>query len=259
VGRKLIGSWCAGLVLGSVLIMASLPAGAGSSRLSLEGPTWVLDQEASNLEQIAPQFVVTATFADGRLSGSSGCNSYNTTYTATRTRLRVSNTVASTLKLCSQTAMNVEMSYLERIPTARAFSILRDRLTIRTSTRGADLVYRALSARALRGDWEVTSYFRPGAIVSVLAGSEITATFDAKTISGNAGCNTYSGPYKADETKIEIGPIASTLRACADPAVEQQETDYLAALDLVRTFTLDSNGLTLFRADGGIAVTMARA
>jgi heat shock protein HslJ len=172
--------------------------------------------------------------------------------------LRVSSTIAQTLKACSGAAANVEASYLERIPTARAFSIRRDRLTIRTSTRGADLIYRVLSARALRGDWVVTSYFRPGAIVSVVAGTKITATFDAKTISGNSGCNSYSGPYKSDASKIEIGPVAATQRACAENAVNQQESEYLAALDLVRTFTLDSNGLTFLRADGGIAVTMTR-
>jgi heat shock protein HslJ len=246
------------VMVASALAVAGAPAGAATPRLSLEGPTWVLDQKASNLETIAPEFVVTARFADRRLSGSSGCNNYNTTYTATRTRLRVSQAVASTLMSCSPSANNVEASYLARIPTARSYTIRRDQLTIRTTTRGADLVYRALSAKVLLGDWEVTSYFRPGAIVSVVAGSSITASFDGKTMSGNSGCNTYSGPYKTDETKIEIGPLVSTQRACADNAVNQQESDYLAALDAVRTFGLDANGVTLFRADGGIAVTMTR-
>jgi heat shock protein HslJ len=218
----------------------------------------VLDQKASNLETVAPEFLVTALFDDGRLSGSSGCNSYNAAYTATRTRLRVSGPVASTLKACGGEADNVEASYLARIPTARSYRVRGSRLTIRTSTKGADLIYRALSAKALLGDWTVTSYFRPGAITSVLVGTTITATFDGKTMNGNAGCNDYNGPYKTDGTKIEIGPVASTLKACADNAVNQQETEYLAALDQVREFGVDANGVTLFRADGGIAVTMTR-
>jgi heat shock protein HslJ len=233
-------------------------AAAATATTALEGPTWVLDQKASNLETIAPEFVVTALFADGRVSGSSGCNGYNASYVATRTRLRVTGPVASTLKACSGDAGNVEASYLARIPTARSYRIRRDRLTVRTTTRGADLVYRALSAKALLGDWVVTSYFRPGAIVSVTAGTTITASFDGKTMSGNAGCNDYSGKYQTDETKIEIGPVAATQRACADNAVNQQESEYLAALDTVRTFGVDSNGVTLYRADRGIAVTMNR-
>jgi len=248
------------ILVGSVLMVGATSASAGSgvTTKGLEGPTWVLDQKASNLEVIAPQYVVTATFEDGKLSGSSGCNRYNTTYTARGSRLRVSRNIASTLIACNQDASNVESSYIARLPTARSFSIQGDRLTVRTSTKGADLVYRALSARALRGDWIVTSYFRPGAVVSVIQGTTITASFDRTTMSGNAGCNSYSGPYQTDATKIRIGPIAATQRACAEASITQQESEYLGALDTVRTFGIDEHGMTLFRADGGIAVTMAR-
>ena len=56
-----------------------------------------------------------------------------------------------------------------------------------------------------------------------------------------------------------IGPLASTLRACADPAIDQQERDYVAALELARTFSLAGGNLTLLREDGGIAVTFVRS
>jgi heat shock protein HslJ len=248
------------MVVSSALAVGATGASAGSgvTTTGLEGPNWVLDQKASNLEVIAPQYVVTATFDDGKLSGSSGCNRYNTTYTASGSRLRVSPRISSTLIACSQDASNVESSYIARLPTARSFSIRGDRLTVRTSTKGADLVYRALSARALRGNWLVTSYSRPGAVVSVSAGTTITASFNGKQISGNGGCNNYSGPYKTDDTKIRIGPVAATQRACAEAALTQQESEYLAALDAVRTFGVDATGVTFFRSDGGIAVTMAR-
>ena len=248
------------MVVGSALGVGATGASAGSgvTTTGLEGPTWVLDQKASNLEVIAPQYVVTATFDNGDLTGSSGCNRYNTTYTARGSRLRVSPSISSTLIACNQDASNVESSYIARLPTARTFSISGDRLTVRTSTRGADLIYRALSARALRGSWVVTSYFRPGAVVSVSAGMTITANFTGKLISGNGGCNDYSGPYKTDDTKIRIGPVASTQAACSQASLTQQESEYLAALDTVRTFGVDAQGVTFFRADGGIAVTMAR-
>jgi heat shock protein HslJ len=248
------------VVVGGVLAIGGGTASAGSGVTStgLEGPTWILDQEASNLEAIAPEYVVTATFAGRNLSGSSGCNRYNTTYTARGSRLRVSRNIASTLIACNQQASNVESSYLARLPTARSFVIRGDRLTVRTSTKGADLIYRTLSARVLRGDWVVTSYFRPGAVVGVMSGTTITASFDGKTMSGNAGCNSYTGPYETDQTKIRIGPVASTQRACLEAAITQQESEYLAALDTVRTFGIDANGVTLFRGDGGIAVTMVR-
>ena len=46
-------------------------------------------------------------------------------------------------------------------------------------------------------------------MVSVIQGTTITASFDRTTMSGNAGCNSYSGPYQTDATKIRIGPIAA--------------------------------------------------
>jgi heat shock protein HslJ len=248
------------MAVGSALAVGvpGASAGSGETVSPIEGPMWVLDQKASNLEVIAPEYVVTATFDNGKLTGSSGCNRYNTTYTVRGTLLRVSPNISSTLIACNQDASNVESSYIARLPTARSFSVNGSRLIIRTSTKGADLIYRVLSARALRGDWLVTSYFRPGAVVSVTAGTTITASFTGKDISGNAGCNDYSGPYKTDDTKIRIGPVTSTLRACASAALTQQESEYLAALDTVRAFGVDANGVTFFRADSGIAVTMAR-
>jgi heat shock protein HslJ len=263
VRRRIIGCGvvmmvAGGALTGAVVGASSESAGSGVTTTSLEGPTWVLDQKASNLEVIAPQYVVTATFDNGNLSGSSGCNRYNTTYTARGSRLSVSRNISSTLIACNQDASNVESSYIARLPTARTFSISDGRLTVRTTTKGADLIYRARSARALVGDWQVTSYFRPGAVVSVAAGTTITASFNRRAISGNAGCNDYSGPYKTDDTKIRIGPVSSTQRACAQASITQQESEYLAALDTVRTFGTDAHGLTLFRADGGIAVTMTR-
>jgi heat shock protein HslJ len=227
--------------------------------VSLEDTRWVLDQEASTLETVASDVVVTAVFAADRLSGSAGCNDYNTSYTVNGRRLTVSSPIARTLKLCAPTAMNVEIAYLERLPQVRAFAINGDRLTLSTTTRGADLVYEALSAeRALEGSWVATSYFRPGAVTSLLPGTTITATFGEGRISGNGGCNEYGGPYEARRSTIRIGPIMATKRACVDAAATQQETEYFAALELARSFELSSNGLTLLREGGTIAVTYAR-
>lgn len=226
----------------------------------LEGTQWILDQTASRLVATASSAVVTAQFSsDGSLAGTSGCNRYATTYSVDGSRLEVDGPIAGTLMLCEADVMRVEQAYLERLPRAESFSIRRRVLTIETGGAGR-LVFEALdSEQALAGDWEVTGFFRPGAVVSPVAGSTLTASFDAGRISGDSGCNQYSGPYEVDDTKIAIGPLASTLRACADPAVGDQETQYLAALELARTFSLDGGGLTLLRDDGGIAVTFARA
>ena len=58
---------------------------------------------------------------------------------------------------------------------------------------------------------------------------------------------------------IALGPFAATLRACADPAIGTQEQQYLAALELAKTYQVTGNQLTLFRDGGTIAVTAQRA
>lgn len=233
--------------------------GSSGGNVQLVDTQWVLDQEASTLEVIAPQARVTATFDGSRMSGTGGCNNYSTSYTLDGSKMTIG-PVASTLIACPPPASNVEAAYSERLPQVRSYAISGPTLTLTTSTRGADLVYRALGeGEALNGEWEATSFFRPGAITSVITGSTITATFDNGKLSGNAGCNTYNATYEVDGSKIAIGPIASTRRACLDGLVATQEAEYLAALELARTYSLGANGLTLLRDGGTIAVTYAPA
>ena len=52
--------------------------------------------------------------------------------------------------------------------------------------------------------------------------------------------------------------VPATLRACADPAIGTQEQQYLAALELAKTYQVTGNQLTLFRDGGTIAVTAQR-
>ena len=230
------------------------------SASKLRANEWVLDQEASNLGT-APTGAVTARFGgDGALTGNGGCNDYSTSYEVDGSSLTVSARIATTQRLCTGLVAGVERAYLARLPKATSYGIARGVLTIETSAKAGPLVYRAVNAAdALAGKWEVLSFFRPGAVTSPVVGSTLTAEFADGTVSGDAGCNRFTGPYEASGTSITIGPLASTLRACADPAVGQQESEYVAALELARTFSVAGGNLTLFREDGGIAVTFAKA
>ena len=233
-------------------------SGGASADRPLEGTQWVLDQQATKLAVVTPAVTVSARFSsDGRLSGSSGCNQYGADYT-TDGRAMTIGVPIGTLMACAPAVMRVEQVYLARLPQAESFTIEGSVLTVETSGDGP-LVYDALDPeKAVAGDWNVINFYRTDAIVSPVAGSTLTATFDAGQISGDSGCNRFTGRYEVDDTKIAIGPLASTLRACADPAVDEQESQYLAALELARTFSLDRGNLTLLREDGGIAVTLQR-
>ena len=96
-------------------------------------------------------------------------------------------------------------------------------------------------------------------MVSPVTGSELTAIFTADQVSGSAGCNTYSGGYTIEGTTLKIGPLASTMKACADEAVNAQEQQFLAALQAATTFDQTGNILTLKAAGGENQVTLVPA
>jgi len=87
--------------------------------------------------------------------------------------------------------------------------------------------------------FRVVSFGPVGAEQPVIAGSQITATFDetALSVNGSGGCNSYSASITPQSGAFTVGPIASTMMACESPAgVMQQETAFLAALQGVNAY-----------------------
>jgi heat shock protein HslJ len=102
------------------------------------------------------------------------------------------------------------------------------------------------------GVWDLTSYNNgKGGIVTVLAGSEITADFKANWIvAGSAGCNQYSAGYTTTASNgITVAQPTTTLMACQDN-VMQQETQYLSMLQKATKFEISGDQLTLFDISG---------
>jgi heat shock protein HslJ len=64
----------------------------------------------------------------------------------------------------------------------------------------------------------------------------ITGRFDASSLSGSAGCNTYHAPYRTLGHTIAIGQITTTRMACA-PDVAATEATFLQRLAASREFT----------------------
>lgn len=82
-----------------------------------------------------------------------------------------------------------------------------------------------------------------------IAGITLTARFEGGAVSGDAGCNGYSGGYAVDGGAIEMGPFAATLAICAEPAgVMEQEAAFLIALESADTYAQSGNELVLSAA-----------
>jgi heat shock protein HslJ len=234
--------------------------GTGASSLPLTGTNWVLTDTVSLGVPLSGTSVTAQFGTDGRLAGNSGCNSYTTTYKTSGSNMSISATIAGSLVACAGATGAVEQAYLAKLPTATSFSISGSTLTLFGTGNTKLLGYRGLTGNdAVAGKWTVTGYYTGSAIQSPTVGSTLTADFAGSTVSGNGGCNMFNGPYKVSGASITIGPLASTLRACADQALDTQEQQYLAALQLAATVQPAGSRLDLLRSDGGIAVSFVRA
>src|SRR5512138_1829837 len=64
-----------------------------------------------------------------------------------------------------------------------------------------------------------------------LSGSHVTLKLENGKAGGSAGCNTYGGSYTMRGAAIAFKEVFSTMMACADSAMMDQETAYLQALN----------------------------
>ena len=108
--------------------------------------------------------------------------------------------------------------------------------------------------KSLTGNlWQVISYNNgKEAVVSVILGIELTALFDEQgQLSGSAGCNNYTAAYEVEGGNITIGPAATTRMMCSDPeGIMDQETEYLAALEMAASYEFEDDRLILLDAEG---------
>jgi len=94
--------------------------------------------------------------------------------------------------------------------------------------------------------WELYSIGK----YSPIAGSVITIYFEDGRVTGNSGCNSYGSEYQVHGNKIEFGIFESTLMACVDIAMMDQEQLFLQHLGDARSFEIMNGQLQISRSDG---------
>lgn len=86
--------------------------------------------------------------------------------------------------------------------------------------------------------WTVTSV----GDMATVAGARPTMTFAADgTVSGNAGCNQFSGTYRTDGSSIQIRDVASTMMMCAGPGADVEPL-FLKGLNSATTWRQTETG-----------------
>jgi len=196
----------------------------------------------------------------GKLSGTTGCNSFGGTYEETADSLTIAVGAVTTAACGSPATALQEKEVLAALPLVAAYTSTGPRLKLLDREGRTLLSYVAVVASLPGTSWRATGINNgKGAVVTVTGTRDVTATFDPdRRMTGDAGCNTYGGPYVIEgENSLVLGPLSVTSMACEEPAMTT-ESDYLAALDRVATYEITGSTLTLRDLSGAAQVTYQR-
>lgn len=228
---------------------------AGSPPARLEGVIWRLKELPGPQSEALARLTrpVTMQLESGRLAGFSGCNNFNGSYQLDGDRLIIG-PVASTQMACPDPGSSVEDAFQAVLAGTLRFELEGDSLNA-TAASGATVRFVREPPPQLAGvNWKVTGLNNNRqAVVGVIGESSITMSFKDGQVSGSAGCNTFRGTYATAGSQIQLGSLATTRRACAEPLMAQEHA-FLAALASAVTWGIEGNVLDMHRADGERAI-----
>ena len=194
----------------------------------------------------------------GLVYGYSGCNRIMSSLdlNAAPGRLEL-NRIAGTMMACPD--MEMESTILSTLSMVKSYRKGREgQLMLCDSTDTPLMVLKKrfdyMPLAELNGKWSIASVY--GEELPEDAGSKPFIVFDTKKsiISGNAGCNNFTGRLKVvqeDKLSIEMSDIATTRMYCPEMDVEN---NILSALGSARIFGRVDSGRVALYTSGGIKV-----
>jgi heat shock protein HslJ len=239
---------------------ASPPADDGGDTMPALTGTWVLEAYAApGTEQLTPAATAPAmlTFADGAFNGDTGCNVLNGSYTTDDDAGITFELGPTTMRACIEDDITAqEAALVAGLPVVTDMELDDDELALLDDTGAVRFVFRA-GATGLEGtSWQVTGINTGDALESNALIEAFTLDFGADgTVSGNVGCNSFTGSYTIDGSSLSVSALASTTRAC-EPDVGALEQQYTAALEATTEFELRGSTLTLRDDAGAMQVTL---
>jgi len=236
----------------------------GASRVAepLAGTAWDLIAFRADNGSIAaplPGKEPLLIFGDsGTLSGSAGCNLYSASYQINRSSITVEPVDGTKAHPAAEQALvQQESRYRELLAATASYRVEGDLLVL-SGPSGKDLLVfersdQSGSVPLLSTEWLLTHYTTGGSTVaSPVPGTNITLVFDGDgTLSGSAGCNAYSAPYRVNETGIGVERIIATKASASEPAgIMEQERTYLDLLRSAAGYRIVGDTLAIIDGNG---------
>jgi len=133
----------AALLVIALLLIALVGCSRGGN--PLDGTQWRL--AGWTLSSLSPaDFTITAKFADGRISGGSGVNSYSGPYRLGSRNAFTAGPLAGTELAGPEPAMRAEGAYLTLLRQARSYELAEGKLTLFDEGGNESLIFEAASS-----------------------------------------------------------------------------------------------------------------
>lgn len=197
---------------------------------------------------------------DGTVSGTSGCNGLGGDYSVEGDKITFGEFV-STLIACDDPIMRQEEA-AHRVMTGTAtYTIEDDTLTITNNdtvlvlTRGTLSTEEPAEPASLIGAWKLTAYGPADAPTPAVEDVDAGLTFkEDGTVSGSSGCNGLGGDYTVEGNRITFGEFVSTLMACDDPIMAQEEAAH-TVMTGTATYKIEGDRLTITKDSNVLVLT----
>lgn len=124
------------LVLILVIVLAACSSGGATS---LAGPTWTVTSLTG--VGVDPTVTITAVFgADGKITGSGGCNNYTAAYTVDGSSITIESPAAAQMA-CAELVNQQESEYFYLLEGNGTYEIRGDKLTLKDSSGQTTIEY----------------------------------------------------------------------------------------------------------------------
>jgi heat shock protein HslJ len=212
--------------------------------------------DGSSVDASDPNAYTLSLLEDRRITFQADCNSGSGTYLIAGSRIAIQPGPMTLAECGPQSQGDV---FLSDLGQAVSYAVSGDQLVLNTRGGAASMSFSRMPPPALTGvQWQVTGINNGrGAVMSVLAETQVTATFaDDGMVTGSTGCNGFQASYTADDSSLSVGPIITTRRACASEAANTQEQAFLTALAAASTYEFSGQQLKVHDADGATQLSL---
>lgn len=197
-----------------------------------------------------PAGEIALNFSSDSVGGFGGCNTYSGPYTLDADMVSIGAVVSTRMACTEDEGTLSEADYFATLEGEFEYR-LNGKLLMLWKEDHTVLRFAADGAYGLNdSEWVLIDYGVPGATIPVIGEAPLTLDFvNPGEVAGYGGCNSWGSTYETmDDELIAIAPGISTLMACADDALNQQEAVYFGLLAEAAAFDLNGSQLTIFTA-----------